>query len=101
MVSGFDSRYAIAVSRKSQITIFDLTAQCFEARSKYWLTMARNRLAAAFSSVTVAKVSDRRFLSLISLPVDKDFVKELYDALYVDERKIWIDWQDTPFTADW
>eukprot|EP01006_Ploeotia_vitrea_P032885 TRINITY_DN65078_c0_g1_i2.p1 TRINITY_DN65078_c0_g1~~TRINITY_DN65078_c0_g1_i2.p1 ORF type:complete len:108 (+),score=22.48 TRINITY_DN65078_c0_g1_i2:288-611(+) len=32
---------------------------------------------------------------------DKSFCKALYDALAVDDRSIWIDWEDIPPSADW
>lgn len=32
---------------------------------------------------------------------DKQFVKSLYDALSVDGREIWVDWEDIPPSADW
>lgn len=32
---------------------------------------------------------------------DKSFVKNLYDALTVDDRNIWVDWEDIPPSADW
>ncbi len=31
--------------------------------------------------------------SLVLLSADKAFVKNLYDALAVDERRIWVDWE--------
>jgi len=32
---------------------------------------------------------------------DKAFVKNIYDALRVDERNIWVDWEDIPPSNDW
>ncbi|MEB3292461.1 MAG: TIR domain-containing protein, partial [Synechococcales bacterium] len=32
---------------------------------------------------------------------DKTFVQKLYHALTQQERKVWVDWQDIPLTADW
>lgn len=32
---------------------------------------------------------------------DKAFVKNIFDALFVDNRKIWIDWEDIPPSNDW
>lgn len=35
----------------------------------------------------------RLLLPLISLCSDKAFVKNIYDALAVDDRNIWVDWE--------
>lgn len=32
---------------------------------------------------------------------DKAFVKNIYDALAVDDRNIWVDWEDIPPSNDW
>jgi hypothetical protein len=32
---------------------------------------------------------------------DKAFVKNIYDALAVDNRQIWVDWEDIPPSNDW
>lgn len=32
---------------------------------------------------------------------DKDFVRQLHDALAQQNRDIWVDWEDIPITADW
>jgi len=32
---------------------------------------------------------------------DKAFVKNIYDALRVEDRKIWVDWEDIPPSNDW
>jgi len=32
---------------------------------------------------------------------DKAFVKNIYDALAIDDREIWVDWEDTPPSNDW
>jgi len=32
---------------------------------------------------------------------DKAFVKNIYDALRVDDRNIWVDWEDIPPSNDW
>jgi len=32
---------------------------------------------------------------------DKAFVKNIYDALAIDDRNIWVDWEDIPPSNDW
>src|SRR4051812_21710524 len=32
---------------------------------------------------------------------DKAFIKNIYDALSVDDRNIWVDWEDIPPSNDW
>lgn len=32
---------------------------------------------------------------------DKEFVRRLSDALIANERKLWVDWEDIPLSADW
>lgn len=32
---------------------------------------------------------------------DKTFVKDIYDALAIDDRSIWVDWEDIPPSNDW
>jgi len=32
---------------------------------------------------------------------DKAFVKNIYDALAIDDRLIWVDWEDIPPSNDW
>jgi len=32
---------------------------------------------------------------------DKAFVKNIYDALRVEDRNIWVDWEDIPPSNDW
>jgi len=32
---------------------------------------------------------------------DKAFVKNIYDALSIDDRNIWVDWEDIPPSNDW
>jgi len=32
---------------------------------------------------------------------DKAFVKNIYDALSIDDRSIWVDWEDIPPSNDW
>ncbi len=32
---------------------------------------------------------------------DRDFVKQLFEALERDNRDVWVDWENIPLTADW
>lgn len=32
---------------------------------------------------------------------DKEFVKKLNEAFEKQNRKVWLDWNDIPLTADW
>ena len=32
---------------------------------------------------------------------DKDFVRQLSDALIAQKREAWVDWKDIPLTAEW
>jgi len=50
-------------------------------------------------SFTPDRQTSRVFISYAKK--DKAFVKNLYDALALDGRDIWVDWEDIPPSADW
>lgn len=53
------------------------------------------------SDSLTSPVWSRSAVLIFAICTDKQFVKTIYDVLAIDDRRIWVDWEDIPPSNDW